>query len=664
MDQQQIMIFAILGGTMVLFLWGRWRHDIVALLALMATVLTGLVDGQVAFTGFAEPAVITVACVLVLSRGLQRSGAVEALARRVIPAGGGLIVSLTAICVLAAAMSAFMNNVGALALLMPVAIRVADRNGVPAGQLLMPLSFATILGGMVTLIGTPPNLIVSTFRDDAGLAPYKMFDFAWVGLPVALAGVALMVLFGWRLVPRRSGGADQDFQTGAYFTELRVEDGSRLIDATLAEAEEELSEAGAQIVGLVRNGVQLTAPRGSRKLIQGDILIAEAEFEALPDLISRLGLKLEQDTSAVPRAAEEEPAAQDTVTIDAAAATAAGPMPRAADAEVMARLAARQGAATPAPPAAEAPADDGADANANAKAEGDDAGDRRREPTDYLLREYVVPQDSQVLGRSPLSMSLRTRYSINLLAVSRSGARATTRLRNMSLRSGDLVLLQGTAETLSEFAQQMGLIPLAGRALDLPGQRDAMLAGGIMIGAIALAGLGILPTAIAFTLGVLAVVMTRIVPLREMYDAIDWSVIVLLAALFPVAAAMEQTGAAALLAEWIVGTVAQGNVLVSLALVLIVTMTLSDIMNNAATAAVMCPIAVNVAGSLGVGADGFLMAVAIGASCAFLTPIGHQNNTLILGPGGFRFGDYWRLGIIMEIIVVAVSLPLLMIFWM
>jgi di/tricarboxylate transporter len=258
---------------------------------------------------------------------------------------------------------------------------------------------------------------------------------------------------------------------------------------------------------------------------------------------------------------------------------------------------------------------------------------------------------------------LRTRYGLNLLAISRKGRRSVKRLRFTPIKAGDVLLLQGEPGSLSGFASGFGCVPLAARSITIPDRRKTILSILVMVFAIAGAAFGLLPAAISFATGVLALMLLRIVPLRKLYEAVDWPVIVLLGALIPVAMAMETTGAADLLANSLLDYIAQGRPVIALILILVVTMTLSDLMNNAATAAVMAPISISTAAQLGSNTDTFLMAVAIGASCAFLTPIGHQNNTLILGPGGFRFGDYWKLGLPMEILVVAISVPLLLIVW-
>lgn len=619
MDDITLILF-ILACTVGMFLWGRWRHDMVAAGALLACVFTGLVPAREAFYGFGHPAVITVACVLVLSRGLQTSGAVDALTRAVLPTQAGVTLSMAALTGLGAVLSGFMNNVGAMALLMPVAIQLSDRLNLTPGQVLMPLAFGTILGGMTTMIGTPPNLIVSGFRAETNGGAFGMFDFTPVGLSVAVLGVLFVAFIGWRLVPARKQTGIEGFESGAYITEARVPEKAKIAGMELREIETKLEDAGAQIIGLVRNEVHLAAPSPWRTIRAGDILIIEAEADELSGVLSTLGLKLEEaNPSETKNDSEESPAADDETGKENADTSDAG----SDDSE------------------SEKPAASG----------------------DIALMEATVLPGSSLVGRSASDILLRTRYGLNLLALSRQGRRSLKRLRSVALRPGDLLLLQGPPENISEFVSDYGCVPLAERELHIPDRRKAWQAGLIMLIAVGVAAFGLIPAAISFAAGVVASMALRTVPPRAVYQAIDWPVVVLLGALIPVAGAMESSGAAALIARFMLDNVAQGNAVACLVLVMAVTMFLSDLMNNAATAAVMCPIAIGVAIVLNVNADAFLMAVAIGASCAFLTPIGHQNNTLILGPGGFRFGDYWKLGLPLEILVVAVSIPLLLLVW-
>ena len=622
MSNPQILIFVILTAMMGLFLWGRFRHDVVALTALLACVIAGLVPSEMAFAGFGHPAVITVACVLVLSQGLRNTGAVDWLARSILPRDAGRITTMLALIGLGAALSGFMNNVGAMALLMPIAVQLSGRLELTPGQILMPLAFGTILGGMTTLVGTPPNLIVSGFRDQAGLGQFGMFDFAPVGVAVAVLGVVFIALIGWRLVPARKSASGDEFDTGTYLTEVRVPDKSKAISLTLRRFEAEIESSGAQIVGLVRNKVRMTAPHGGRRIQADDILVLQADVAALAEALSVFGITLEAQTPASE--------SKDETANDGSEKTL-----KAAKAET---------------------AIEKAD-----KVDNVDESDQRDE--DIVLRELAILPGSTIGGRSASDLRLRTRYGLNLLAVSREGHQPQVRLRKLKLKSGDLLMMQGPAEMMAEFINDSGCVPLGERELRIPDKRMAIIAGAIMLGAVGIVTLGLLPAPVGFALGVLASMLLQTVPLRKIYTTIDWPIIVLLAALIPVAGAMQTTGAADLLARFLVETIAQDNPIAALAVVLITTMFLSDVMNNAATAAILCPIALGIAATLGVNPDCFLMAVAIGASCAFLTPIGHQNNTLILGPGGFRFGDYWRLGLMVEVIVVAVSLPLLLIVW-
>jgi di/tricarboxylate transporter len=592
MTTEQAILVAILLLAIAGFIWGRFRHDLVAIAALLAASLAGLVPAAQAFAGFGHPAVVTVAAVLVLSGALQRTGAVDEWTRRLLPAGVGPSATIAALCAMVAFLSAFMNNIGALALLMPAAIQAAGRLGLPPGRLLMPISFASLLGGMTTLIGTPPNLIVSGFRAEATGTPFAMFDFSLVGVPVAVAGIAFVALVGWRLIPKRDSGADRPLDIGAYLTEARVPEKAKAAGMPLAEIEAALARADAQVVGFIRDGERIAAPDPRWRARPGDILVLEAEPRALAAALTSLGLVIEDG-----RGSEEE----------------GTPRRRAAD-----------------------------------------AGELR-------LVELVLRPGSPIAGLSAADIQLRRRHGVSLLAISRQGRRSVSRLRQTRFAAGDVLLLQGPPQALAEFAAAAGGVPLADRPLALPDRKRGARAAANYAAAVLVAATGLLPPALAFAGGALLVVVARVLPVRRLYEDVDWSVIVLLGALMPVAAALETTGAAALLAGAMLSLVGPGSPALVLLVLMASTVMLTDVMNNSATAAVMCPIAIGVAGALGISPDAFLMGVAIASSCAFNTPIGHQNNTLILGPGGFRFGDYWRMGLPLELLVLAVSVPLLLV---
>jgi len=592
MTVDQITTLSLLAVVVALFVWGRWRVDAVAMLALMASVLLGLVPAPDAFAGFGHPAVITVAAVLALSTALARSGVVDLIAQWIERFAATRLTQLTALSTLGGAMSGFMNNVGALALLMPVAISMARRTGYSASLVLMPLSFATILGGLVTLIGTPPNILIADYHKRVSGHAFELFDFAWTGVPLALAGILFLTVIGWRLLPTSGpsrGEGDAPFDIDGYVTELVVPEGAKVIGRTVAEITAEL-DAPPQIDGIVRGRDRVIRRLHRAKLVAGDVLLVHGETEAIEELVAK-GLQM---VAAKNLRGGEGEAAIDTKAL--------------------------------------------------------------------AVAEAVVMPRSWLEGRTPALITLRSRYGINLLAIARSGEPVRSRLRDARFRAGDVLLLQGARDQLTDTVRALGCLPLASRHLALEPRR-ALVPILVFIAAIAATATGFVPAAIALTAGVVALVFLKSLTMREVYEAVDWQVIVLLAAMIPVGGALETSGAAQLVADTIAAVAGTADPHVMIALVLIVTMTLSDIMNNAATAVVMAPVSVGLAQAIGVNPDPMLMAVAVGASSAFLTPIGHQNNLLVMGPGGYRFGDYWRMGLPLEILLVAIGVWLIPWVW-
>ncbi|MDP3430495.1 MAG: SLC13 family permease, partial [Desulfomicrobium sp.] len=460
----------------------------------------------------------------------------------------GPTLSIAALAALAAVLSGFLNNVGALALLMPVAIQVAGRLGLAPGQVLMPLAFGSILGGTTTLIGTPPNLIISGFRaNQPGMTGFGMFDFTMVGLPLTLVGVVFISLIGWRLVPARKQAGTSGFETSAYITEVRVQEGSAAAGKQVREVMDVLEDVDAQMLDLVRNDIYMRAPRPGKILRVGDILVLEADVGALNELLSRLDLRLEEDKRADAAGADvqiqEEAAAPDLDSKGEEVGGGSGPAEKS----------------------------DGPVGKSGKSAQHEEAA----------LMEMAVLPESRIVGSSASDLALRTRFSINLLAVARQGTCTMARLRFLKIRAGDVLLMQGSPEALSEFASNSACVPLAQRELRIPDKRKALMATGIMVVSVAVAALGLLPAAVSFAAGVLASMALRTVPLRSVYEAVDWPVVVLLGALLPVAGAMQNTGAANFMASLLLENVAQGNALVGLAVIMITTMILTDLMNNA-----------------------------------------------------------------------------------
>jgi len=586
----QLEVLGILLGVLVLLVWGRWRYDVVAFAALVVGGIIGAVPKDQAFDGFGHPATMIIALVLVVSYGLSSSGAVDFIARHLTSAGRSIPSHIAVMSSVGGLLSGLMNNVGALALLMPVDISAARKAKRSPAWTLMPLSFATILGGLVTLIGTPPNIIISTYRERELGAPFEMFDFTPVGIVCAAAGIAFIALVGWRLIPNSAGRADtgdEAFKLNDYTAELTVEEGSDFAEMQLIAAEELAGKSDVKILNVIQEHGYINKRHGWSKLNVGDVMLIAAAAENLDDFV-----------------AEHKLAYVDS--------------------------------------------------------------EHQREKlrgADLELVEAVVRPGARIERRSSNSLNMFDNHGIWLVGIQREGRSLQKRVRREAVAVGDVLLLLGPKNRTGDFIDEWGMLPLAERGLEVKDTSKALLAAGLFGAAIALSSFGLLYLPIALAMVCVLYVLFGIVPLKEIYETIEWPVVVLIASLIPIGAALETSGASKVLAESIVG-VSQGlPPWAVLTIIMALTMTLSDVLNNTATALVAAPISVEVARSLGVNPDPFLMAVAIAASCAFLTPIGHKNNTLIMGPGGYRFGDYWRMGLPLEIIVVAVGVPMILLVW-
>ncbi|MCA0855611.1 SLC13 family permease [Phaeobacter italicus] len=589
MTFDQIVLFSLFAAVFALLLWGRYRYDLVAFSALMIAVVVGVVPVDQAFSGFGHPATLVVALVLVVSAGLVRSGAVFLITRTLVDSSRALGAHIALMGGIGAVLSAFMNNVAALALLMPVDIQTARKAGRAPGLSLMPLSFATILGGMATLIGTPPNIIIAAIRQETLGEPFAMFDFAPVGGIAALAGLVFVALIGWRLIPTRENAAGaSEAQLAQYIAELTVPEGSSLIDRRLGSLDEEADKADVAILGLIRNGKRLYGRAAGQILRAGDALVLEATPEALDEFRSATSLDFAD-------AARQEKL------------TAAG--------------------------------------------EG------------LELIEVVVPETARIKGRTAQSLGLAWRQNTVLMGLARQGRRLTSHIRQQEIEAGDILLLLCPRDRGADVTEWLGCLPLAERGLSVTANDKTRLAIALFAGAVLAASLGLIYLPIALGLVVVAYVLTKILPLAELYDHIEWPVVVLLGSMIPLGAALDSAGGTALIAESLLALTEGLPAWVILTVLMVVTMTLSDVLNNTATAIVAAPVGIQMANGLGVSPDPFLMAVAVAASAAFLTPIGHKNNTLVLGPGGYHFGDYWRIGLPLEVLIIAVSIPSILLFW-
>jgi di/tricarboxylate transporter len=587
----QAVVFAILAATLVLFVWGRWRYDLVAVAALLLVFIAGLVPAEQVFLGFGHPAVVTVAAVLVLSRGLLNAGVVDSLSRSLAQVGPRPMLQVATLTGIVVLCSGFMNNVGALALMMPVAVWMSRQSGRSPSLLLMPLAFGSLIGGLITLIGTPPNIIIALFRAETGAPAFGMFDFTPVGLGVAVAGLVFISLVGWRLTPRREAQSapDELFEIEDYISEVVVPEGAKTIGRTifhLTSAMEKKTEA--TVVGLIRGERHIAAPGWYEVIQAGDILMVEATPEDLKALIDGMGLAL-------------------------------------------------------------------------AECKGDCKEILGSE--EIRLMEAVITADSPLPGTTAASLHLRRNFGVNLLAIARRGRRLERRLGETEFFIGDILLLQGSDEALQTTLKTFKCLPLAERGLRIGQPRQVFLALGIFGAAMALSALNLLPVQVAFIAAAVIMVVTGLVPLGDIYESIDWPIIVLLGAMFPLGHALESTGGAKLIAAQLLLLSGHFPPMAILAVLLVGTMLLSNVVNNAAAAVLMAPIAITLANGMAVSVDPLLMAVAVGSSCAFLTPVGHQSNALVMAPGGYRFGEYWRLGLPLSILVTVVAVPLILYFW-
>ena len=590
MTLNQIILFSLFGLVFVMLIWGRFRYDIVAFSALLVAVVLGVIPSSEAFAGFGHPATLVVALVLVVSAGLVRSGAVFLITRTLINASRSLGGHIALMGFVGGVLSAFMNNVAALALLMPVDIQTAHKAKRAVGLSLMPLSFATILGGMVTLIGTPPNIIIAAIREQELGEPFKMFDFAPVGGVAALAGLLFVSLVGWRLIPQRDAKTKSEGfgDIGQFIAELTVPEGSKYIDQRLQSLYGTAEKNDVAILGLLRDGKKRYGTAATTELKAGDALI----LEATPDALDEFRTAVQLDFS--------DTARHDILTTDSDGLT---------------------------------------------------------------MLECVVSDTARVNGRSAQAVGLAWRQRSVLLGISRQGKRITRQLRKTILRPGDILLILVPQETADDVISWLGCLPLADRGLQVTADHKVWLAIGLFAVAVFAASVGLVYLPIALGFVVIAYVLTGIIPLHQLYSHIEWPVVVLLGSMIPLGAALQSSGGTELIARTLVDLTQGMAPWMILTILMVTTMTLSDVLNNTATTIVAAPISIQMAQSLGVNPDPFLMAVAISASAAFLTPIGHKNNTLILGPGGYSFGDYWRLGLPLEILIVAVSIPAILVFW-
>jgi len=570
-----------------MFVWGRIRYDLVAGLGLLVALLVGVVPFDQAFTGFSNDIVVIVGAALLVSSAVTRSRLMEGLLQKLGPrltsVRAQVIVLVTAVTVL----SAFVKNIGALAMMLPVAFQMAKRSKVSPSVFLMPMSFGSLLGGLMTLIGTSPNIIVSELRQELAGKPFSMFDFTPVGLGLSLLGIAFLAI-GYKLLPqdrKGEGTLAEGIDIQDYVTEGRVGPKSGFAGETLRALRKKLSN-GVSVNAIVREGEKKASQ--DTVLREDDHVILEGEPAALDEAVKAAGLELE----------------------------------------------------------------------------GDDRETKVEKPDEEIgTLEAVIGPDSLLAGKTAARLALHERFNVNMIAVSRSGDRLTERLRDIRLYAGDVIVLQGPMSAMSEVLRELGCLPLAPREIHLGTVRRGIVPIAVLAVAMILAATGKLPVGIAFFGAGLATILFGSLTVREAYTSIEWPLLVMIGALIPVSDAIRTTGGADVIAAGLANIAQSLPPWGTVALILAAAMALTPFLNNAATVLVMAPIAVSFAGRLGFAPDALLMAVAVGAGCDFLTPIGHQCNTLVMGPGGYKFSDYSRLGLPLSILVLIVGVGALTVFW-
>lgn len=591
---QQLIVFGVILFTLIMFIDGRVRYDFVSMLGLLILTFTRVLSPEDALTGFSHPAVITVASVLVISNAIIKSGVIEHLVVLLNRKTDNASVKIMGLMVVTAILSAFMNNVGALALILPVALRIAKDSKLSPSGFLMPIAFASLLGGMITLIGTPPNLIVSNYRNQVLGNPFEFFEFAPLGIVMVIVGIGLTVVLGKKLIPDRKGQNDEGiFNIGEYLSEIVVTDTSKMVGKRVRDFYE-VFKLEVEVLSIIRNKYNIVVPKANEKLLVGDVLIIKTDSLELTDLIKRTDMKLKgaklDYLESLPLLKSEE----------------------------------------------------------------------------FSLVEVVLRDDSILIGRTAIEMKLRNRYNVNLVAVSRKGTISVERLKSFRFKPGDILLLQVPASILQEIYQKLSCLPLAERSVNInidTNKTKQYLPLGMFLVGIVLTTFGIFPVQVSFSAVAVVLVLFKFITAREFYESIEWPTIMLLATLLPLGSAFQKSGASDTIAKMLINISSFVPKSYMLVIIMVITMILTNLIGNYVTAILMAPIAISLSSFIGVSPDSFLMGVCIASSSAFLTPIGHQSNMLVMGPGGYKFTDYWRLGLPLSILIIVTATPLIILLW-
>ncbi len=585
---EQLVLFGAIILAFVFWIWGKIRYDVVALIALLIIVLGGVIPFEEAFLGFSSPAVMIVAAVLIMSRGIINTGFIDFLLAKIPIKNKKIWIQISILSAVTAVISAFIYSIGALAIIMPLAISVARKEKISPAYYLIPLAFASHMGGFLTLIGNAPNIIVSSLRSDLGMEPFHMFDFGRVGIWLTVAAVLFISLIGWRLIPKREEKKRKEdvAKVEDYTSEILVLEDSKFINQDIKDLKKEIKEEFS-VSSIIRGGMNITEPENDEKIMKADLILVKGDAEVIRKIISLGGFKLN-----TPKEREGE-----------------------------------------------------------------------KNNSNIVEAEAVVGMKSKIIGSALKDIRIDLVYNVDVAAISRQGREIKEKLKDLRISLGDVLLLRGEEEDINEFLSNSKLLPLAERYINIRPTKSMFFTLSIFLLSVLLATFNILPVEIAFFLGAALMLFTGILTSKQAYQNIDWPIIILLGAMIPFGQAMITSGAADIISSWFLTISDIGGPLLILAIFLAVTILLSDLINSIGVAVLMAPIAILLAQGLGVSIDPFLMAVAIGGSCGFLTPVGHQANLLVMEPGGYKFTDYWKSGIFLNIIIFVVSIIFLPIVW-
>jgi di/tricarboxylate transporter len=599
-EYQIWIVFAILISGITLFILQRIRYDIVAALMLLAVGLAGILSFEELFSGFASPAVITVAAALVIAKGLENSGLLDRVEEYLLRFESRPMLPFLLLLTMVAIVSGFINNIAALAITLPIALSLSHRLKLEPSKMLIPLAYASVIGGSITLIGTPSNILIGTIaREELG-RQLDIFEFIPVGLPLIVVFLAVFLIMGKYVLPKRTTPyAGERFELPKYITELTVTEKSKFSGNSIGQLEKEYDWT-IDVVRIIRGSRETETPYSNTRIMVGDVLVIRTEAEELENIVKGTGLEIRKKS-------DEEKEKEKAI-------------------------------------------------------EKEKNKEQEKKGKELKVVEVVVLPDSALINKTAKQMYIRDRFNVTLLGIARHGSTITKRVAEIRIKLGDVLLLEAAEADLQNVFEELKCAPLRTRGISLHARAPPVLTLLIAGVSIALSAFNILPIEVGLSIGAVGMLVLRCIDIKEAYNAIQWPILVLIGALIPFGTAMQKTGADRFIAEQI-SNVGATDPIVALVVIFIVTTLLSNVINNVAAAVFMAPVALQLSEILSISGFPMLMAVAFAAAVPYLTPISHQSNLLVMEAGGYKFTDYIRLGAPLTVVTAIVVLLLVPIFW-